>query len=66
MSAEHPYVPAGASTGRDLRARFSHVPLDRVLVVMLAAVGDAVHALPVINAIKRLHPKAFGFSVQKM
>lgn len=58
MSAEHPYVAAGASTGRDLRARFSHVPLDRVLVVMLAAVGDAVHALPVINAIKRLHPKS--------
>ena len=30
--------------------------LDRVLVVMLAAVGDAVHALPVLNAIRRAHP----------
>lgn len=46
------------AVARDLRARFAHVPLDRVLVVMLAAVGDAVHALPVINAIKRVHPKA--------
>lgn len=29
---------------------------DNVLIVMLAAVGDAVHALPVVNAIKRSHP----------
>ena len=43
---------------RDVRAPFGSVPLDRVLIVMLAAVGDAVHALPVINAIKRVHPKA--------
>jgi heptosyltransferase I len=34
------------------------VKLDRVCVVMLAAVGDAVHALPVINAIVRAHPTA--------
>lgn len=32
--------------------------LDRVCVVMLAAVGDAVHALPVVNAICRTHPAA--------
>ena len=32
--------------------------LDRVCVVMLAAVGDAVHALPVLNAIRRHHPPA--------
>jgi heptosyltransferase I len=32
--------------------------LDRVLVVMLAAVGDAVHVLPVLNAIRRAHPPA--------
>jgi len=32
--------------------------LDRVCVVMLSAVGDAVHALPVINAIVRAHPGA--------
>lgn len=43
---------------RDSSAPFGRVPLDRVLIVMLAAVGDAVHTLPVINAIKRTHPKA--------
>ena len=32
--------------------------LDRVLVVMLSAVGDAVHVLPVVNAIKRHHPRS--------
>lgn len=50
-------LPTGA-TSRDMSAPFAHVPLDRVLVVMLAAVGDAVHALPVITAIKRVHPRA--------
>ncbi|MBA3853966.1 MAG: hypothetical protein C0503_06095 [Gemmatimonas sp.] len=44
--------------GRDTSAPFGQVPLDRVLIVMLAAVGDAVHALPVVNAIKRMHPRA--------
>lgn len=43
---------------RDSSAPFASASLDRVLIVMLAAVGDAVHALPVINAIKRVHPKA--------
>jgi heptosyltransferase I len=43
---------------RDIRAPGAAVPLDRVCIVMLAAVGDAVHALPVINAIKRAHPAA--------
>ncbi|HEX6052333.1 MAG TPA: glycosyltransferase family 9 protein [Gemmatimonadaceae bacterium] len=33
-------------------------PLDRVCVVMMSAVGDAVHVLPVINALKRHHPGA--------
>ena len=33
-------------------------PLDRTLVVMLSAVGDAVHVLPVVNAIKRERPEA--------
>ena len=32
------------------------VPLDRVCIVMMSAVGDAVHVLPVVNAIKRHHP----------
>ena len=30
--------------------------LDRVCIVMMSAVGDAVHVLPVINAIKRYSP----------
>ncbi len=30
--------------------------LDRICVVMMSAVGDAVHVLPVVNAIKRQHP----------
>ena len=32
--------------------------LDRICIVMMSAVGDAVHVLPVINAIKRHHPAA--------
>ncbi|MBI2409183.1 MAG: glycosyltransferase family 9 protein [Gemmatimonadetes bacterium] len=34
------------------------VALDRICIVMMSAVGDAVHVLPVINAIKRQHPAA--------
>ncbi len=54
-------TPSAATAGgiaRDMSAPFGQVPLDRVLIVMLAAVGDAVHALPVVNAIKRVHPRA--------
>jgi heptosyltransferase I len=29
--------------------------LDRICIVMMSAVGDAVHVLPVVNAIKRNH-----------
>jgi heptosyltransferase I len=36
----------------------SRVPLNRVCIVMMSAVGDAVHVLPVITAIKRANPKA--------
>ena len=32
------------------------ISLDRVCIVMMSAVGDAVHVLPVINAIKRQRP----------
>jgi heptosyltransferase I len=39
-------------------APLAHVPLDRVCVVMMSAVGDAVHVLPVITAIERAHPAA--------
>ncbi|HEY4218830.1 MAG TPA: glycosyltransferase family 9 protein [Gemmatimonadaceae bacterium] len=32
------------------------VPLRRVCIVMMSAVGDAVHVLPVVNALKRHSP----------
>ena len=32
------------------------ISLDRVCIVMMSAVGDAVHVLPVVNAIKRHRP----------
>lgn len=32
------------------------MPLDRVGIVMMSAVGDAVHVLPVVNALKRHQP----------
>jgi heptosyltransferase I len=32
--------------------------MDSVCIVMMSAVGDAVHVLPVVNAIKRHHPRA--------
>jgi heptosyltransferase I len=32
------------------------VRLDRVCIVMMSAVGDAVHVLPVIHALKAAHP----------
>ncbi len=32
--------------------------LDRIGIVMMSAVGDAVHVLPVINALKRSHPRS--------
>jgi len=34
------------------------VPLRRICIVMMSAVGDAVHVLPVINALKRHSPAA--------
>lgn len=33
-----------------------HARLDRVCIVMMSALGDAVHVLPVINALKRHNP----------
>ena len=33
-------------------------PLERVGIVMMSAVGDAVHVLPVINALKRHDPRS--------
>jgi heptosyltransferase I len=37
---------------------FAQLPAPRVCIVMMSAVGDAVHVLPVINAIKRARPEA--------
>jgi heptosyltransferase I len=34
------------------------VKLDRVGVVMMSAIGNSVHVLPVLNALKRHHPAA--------
>lgn len=33
-------------------------PPDRICIVMLTAVGDAVHVLPVVTAVKRANPRA--------
>jgi heptosyltransferase I len=35
----------------------SRVPLNRVCIVMMSAVGDAVHVLPVLTALKRANPQ---------
>ncbi|HEX5438081.1 MAG TPA: glycosyltransferase family 9 protein [Gemmatimonadaceae bacterium] len=35
-----------------------HTPLRRICVVMMSAIGDAVHVLPVITALKRHAPHA--------
>ncbi len=40
-------------TGASVRAS-----LDRVCIVMMSAVGDAVHVLPVLTALKRYRPEA--------
>ena len=34
------------------------VQMDRIAIVMMSAAGDAVHTLPVVNALKRHHPGA--------
>ena len=35
---------------------YGHVPLDRVCIVMMSAVGDAVHVCPLVTALKRHAP----------
>ena len=65
---------SGAADGHRRRARELAVPrveasdatraatrsaaLDRICIVMMSAVGDAVHVLPVINALKRHRPSS--------
>jgi heptosyltransferase I len=34
------------------------IPLRRICIVMMSAIGDAVHVLPVVNAIRRHEPAA--------
>ena len=46
------------STARVATAPGAGVPLDHVIVVMMSAVGDAVHVLPVLHAVKRVSPEA--------
>lgn len=36
----------------------AHVSLERVCIVMMSAVGDAVHVMPVIHSLKRAAPQA--------
>ena len=54
--------PAGISADDILREIDALAPmnarflLDRVCIVMMSAVGDAVHVLPVLNALKRHSP----------
>jgi heptosyltransferase I len=43
---------------RGLAARFDAEPPREIAVVMLSALGDAVHVLPVVNALKRRWPEA--------
>ncbi len=39
------------------RELFPHGPPSRIVIVMLSAIGDAVHVLPVANALKRHWPE---------
>ena len=45
-----------APVARRVGAPYGHVPLRRICVVMMSAVGDAVHVLPLLTALKRLDP----------
>ena len=40
-----------------MSARITQDVPDNICIVMMSAVGDAVHVLPVINALKRANPK---------
>lgn len=36
----------------------SAIRLDRIAIVMMSAIGDAVHVLPIVNALKRHSPRS--------
>lgn len=67
MSPEGPFVAAPAShsapTLEKIRVRrFWAVPqvrTDRILIVRLSAIGDVVHAIPVLVALRRRFPHSF-------
>ena len=40
-----------------MSARITQDVPDNICIVMMSAVGDAVHVLPVVNALKRANPK---------
>ena len=48
--------PIAVHASRDAGAPLGRTPLRRVCIVMMSAVGDAVHVLPVVTALKRLAP----------
>ena len=47
---------ASGRTERPPPAAGGAIALDRVCVVMMSAIGDAVHVLPVVTALKRRRP----------
>ncbi|MDQ8164153.1 MAG: glycosyltransferase family 9 protein [Gemmatimonadota bacterium] len=47
----------GPASARNAAAPGASVALDRVCVVMMSAVGDAVHVLPVLHALARIRPQ---------
>jgi heptosyltransferase I len=54
---EHVVLPQRAPRDRRL-VSVTLPPAPRILVVMMSAVGDAIHALPVVTALKRRDPAA--------
>lgn len=57
MTSRAPTPPLLATTP-PLADRHAPLSLARVGIVMMSAVGDAVHVLPVVNAIKRASPQS--------
>ena len=48
--------PAGPRPAAQLSGAGAGPPPKSVAIVMLSALGDAVHVLPVVNALKRAWP----------
>ena len=58
MAADRDLQPGPGALPAAPRPAAVRARLDRVCIVMMSAVGDAVHVLPVINALKRHHPSS--------